>query len=196
VLYETPPADIDQALKSFAQELGVTDMARISPIDVPVEDWVLLKCQYGCPNYRRRLTCPPYSPEPSRTRAILGDYSVAFLLRYDVPAVVQEAEMQIPEDGLTRAWDAFLRLERYAFLNGHNKAFVFGLNHCPGCNTCAAESGEIGCKRPLQARPSLEACGINVRKLTWSAGWTGRLKGQGVLQRDDSVSLVSLLLLE
>jgi len=196
VLYETSPTDIDQVLKSFAQELGITDMARISPINIPVEDWVLLKCQYGCPNYRRRLTCPPYSPEPSRTRTILGDYSMAFLLRYDVPTVTTEADMKIQEDGLIKAWEAFLRLEQFSFLNGYNKAFVFGLNHCPGCHTCAAESGEILCKHPLQARPSLEACGINVQKLTGFAGWTGRLKGQNIMQDDNNISLISLLLLE
>ncbi|WP_424357387.1 DUF2284 domain-containing protein [Methanocella sp. MCL-LM] len=196
VLYGTLSDDFDQGLKSLAQELGFTDITRISTIDVPVEEWVLLKCQYGCPNYGKRFICPPYSPEPSRTRAIIGEYTTAFLLRYDVPGYNREADMQITQDGVTAAWDAFLRLERYAFLNGRHKAFVFGLNHCPGCDVCGAESGRTSCKYPQIARPSLEACGINVRGLVEAAGWSGRLRGQNVLKGDDTVSMISMLLLE
>jgi len=196
VIQGTLSDDFDQSLKSLAQELGVIDIARISTIDVPVEDWVLLKCQYGCPNYGRRLVCPPYSPEPGRTRAILGEYSTAFLLRYDVPAHSREVDKQVTADGITAAWDAFLRLERYAFINGRHKAFVFGLNHCPGCEVCAVESGRTACKHPQIARPSLEACGINVRGLVEAAMWDKRLRGQNVLKNDDVVSMISLLLLE
>lgn len=196
MLYESLPDDFDQGLKSMAQELGITEIVRISTIDVPVEDWVLLKCQYGCPNYGKRLVCPPFSPEPARTRAILGEYSTAFLLSYEVPAQSREADMQVTEDSLTTAMEAFLRLERYAFLRGRHKAFVFGLNHCPGCEVCAAESGRSSCKHPQMARPSLEACGVNVRGLVEATGLDRRLKGQDALKGGDVISLVSLLLLE
>jgi predicted metal-binding protein len=196
VLYETRPDDFDQGLKSLAQELGVSGIKRISTIDIPVEEWVLLKCQYGCPNYRKRLVCPPFSPEPARTRTILGEYTTAFLLRYDIPGQSREADMQITQDGIAAAWDAFLRLERYSFLNGRYKAFVFGLNHCPGCEVCSVESGRTACKNPQIARPSLEACGINVRGLVEAAGWDHQLRGQNVLKGDEVVSMISLLLLE
>lgn len=189
--------DFDQGLKSLAQELGIAAVSRLSTLDIPVEDWVLLKCQYGCPNYGRRLICPPYSPEPARTRAILGEYSTAFLLRFDAPADnSQEADLQVSEDSAAQALDAFLRLERYAFLNGRHKAFVFGLDHCPGCRVCAVESGRTGCKRPQMARPSLEACGIDVYGLVQRAGWGRQVHGQNRLRGDDRVSLISLLLLE
>ena len=190
-----PPENFEQQLKSLAQELGV-EIRRLSIIDVQVEDWIRLKCQYGCPNYGRRFTCPPYSPEPPAMRAILEGYGTAFLLRYDSPARPREADMEVQRDGMEAAVDAFLRLERYTFLNGFPKAFVFGLNHCPDCNVCSVEEGVGACKRPQIARPSLEACGINIRRLLELAGWEGAARGVDVLKRDDRVSLISLLLLE
>lgn len=185
--------DFEQHLKSLAQELGL-EIRRVSALDIKVEEWIRLKCQYGCPNYGRRLTCPPYSPEPPVMRAMLEGYSTAFLLKYDAPARPREADIQVGIDGMDVAVDAFLRLERFAFLNRYPKAFVFGINHCPGCHVCSVEEGIGACKKPQMARPSLESCGINVGKLLESTGWEAR--GIDVLKKEDRVSLVSLLLLE
>ena len=190
-----PSDDFERHLKSLAQELGV-EIRRLPAIDIAVEDWIRLKCQFGCPNYGRRFTCPPYSPEPPAMRAILEGYSTAFLLRYDSPAQPREADLAVRKDGMETAVDAFLRLERFTFLNGYPKAFVFGLNYCPGCHVCAVEEGVGACKRPQMARPSLEACGIDVRKLLERAGWERDVRGIDVLKREDRVSLISLLLLE
>jgi predicted metal-binding protein len=194
-LWPMPFDDFEQHLKSIAQELGL-QTRRMSAFDVRVEDWIRLKCQYGCPNYGRRFTCPPYSPEPPAMRAILEAYSTAFLLRFDAPAKPQEADMAVQQDGMELAIDAFLRLERFAFLNGYPKAFVFGLNYCPGCHVCTVEEGVGACKRPQMARPSLESCGIDVRRLLESAGWEEDVRGIDILKREDHVSLISLLLLE
>ncbi len=190
-----PSEDFEQHLKSLAQELGL-QTRRMSAFDIRIEDWIRLKCQYGCPNYGRRFTCPPYSPEPPAMRAIMDSYGTAFLLRFDAPARPQEAEMAVQKDGMELAIDAFLRLERFAFLNGFPKAFVFGLNYCPGCHVCAVEEGVGACKRPQLARPSLESCGIDVRKLLEIAGWDQDARGIDVLKKEDRVSLISLLLLE
>jgi predicted metal-binding protein len=187
--------DFEQQLKSLAQELGL-QTRRMSAFDIRIEDWIRLKCQYGCPNYGRRFTCPPYSPEPPAMRAIMESYGTAFLLRFDAPARPREADMAVQKDGMELAIDAFLRLERYAFLNGYPKAFVFGLNYCPGCHVCTVEEGIGACKRPQMARPSLESCGIDVRKLLESASWDQDARGIDVLKKEDRVSLISLLLLE
>ncbi len=190
-----PSDDFEQQLKSLAQELGL-ETRRLSAIDAKVEDWIRLKCQYGCPNYGRRFTCPPHSPTPATMRTILEAYSTAFLLRYDAPAQPREADMAVRKDGMELAIDAFLRLERYAFLNGYPMAFVFGLNYCPGCHVCAVEEGVGACRNPQMARPSLEACGINVKRLIEHAGWDRDARGIDVLKQEDTVSLISLLLLE
>lgn len=190
-----PSENFEQQLKSFAQELGL-QVHRMSAFDIRVEDWVRLKCQYGCPNYGRRFTCPPYSPEPPAMRAILDGYSTAFLLRFDAPARPREADMAVQKDGMELAVDAFLRLERFAFLNGYPKSFVFGLNYCPGCHVCTVEEGIGACKHPQMARPSLESCGIDVRRLLEVVAWDRDVRGIDVLKKEDRVSLISLLLLE
>ena len=49
-------------------------------------------------------------------------------------------------------------LEREIFLAGYYKAFGFGSGPCPFCRTCNLED----CAHPDQARPSMEAAGIDV----------------------------------
>jgi predicted metal-binding protein len=48
-------------------------------------------------------------------------------------------------------------LEKEAFLDGYWKAFALGSGPCELCRTC----GKF-CRFPHQARPSMEACGIDV----------------------------------
>jgi predicted metal-binding protein len=49
-------------------------------------------------------------------------------------------------------------LEREIFLAGHYKALGFGSGPCRLCRECSF----AGCSRPEDARPSMEACGIDV----------------------------------
>jgi predicted metal-binding protein len=50
------------------------------------------------------------------------------------------------------------RLEREAFLNGYYKALGLGAGPCRLCETCKRSH----CDHPDEARPSMEACGIDV----------------------------------
>jgi len=50
-------------------------------------------------------------------------------------------------------------LERQVFLAGCYKAFGMGAGPCRLCPRCAFEEG---CRHPDQARPAMEACGIDV----------------------------------
>ncbi len=50
-------------------------------------------------------------------------------------------------------------LERKLFLAGYYKALGLGAGPCNLCDSCAFEEG---CCHPDQARPSMEACGIDV----------------------------------
>ncbi|MCS7242665.1 DUF2284 domain-containing protein, partial [Candidatus Caldatribacterium sp.] len=68
--------------KAFEELLAgrVKDFAIVDPREVVTGEWVRLKCQYGCDGFGQCLTCPPYSPEPSRTRSVLDSYQRAILL--------------------------------------------------------------------------------------------------------------------
>lgn len=129
-----------------AVRLGAKEAKIISPASVVTAAWVRLKCQYGCGGYGKRLTCPPHSPTPEQTRAVLDCYRKAVLVH-------------CPSEG---EWEAIGRivaaLEREVFLAGHYKAFAFGSGPCELCEECSFED----CAHPEQARPSMEAAGIDV----------------------------------
>ncbi|KUK14394.1 MAG: Uncharacterized protein XD52_0333 [bacterium 42_11] len=123
----------------------VKEFILINPKEVVTAEWVRLKCQYGCDGYGLCLTCPPYSPEPSRTRKILDSYSIAALLWQP------------------RGWQNLRRvcaeLEREIFLSGYYKSFAMPSGPCELCEECALK---YPCNHPELARPSMEACGIDV----------------------------------
>jgi len=129
-----------------AKRLGAAEAKVIAAASVVTGRWVHLKCQFGCGGYGQRLTCPPYSPTPEQTQQMLGEYRVALLVH-------------VPGDG---KWKSIKRivadLEREVFLAGFYKAFALGSGPCDLCETCNLES----CEHPRQARPAMEAAGIDV----------------------------------
>ncbi|MDK2895902.1 MAG: hypothetical protein PWP04_22 [Candidatus Atribacteria bacterium] len=117
----------------------------INPQAVVVAEWVRFKCQFGCDGYAQSLTCPPYSPEPSRTKKMLEEYGRAAILWK--PGNYGNLR-KIATD-----------LERTLFLSGYYKALAIPSGPCELCNPCPLE---YPCSHPEYARPSMEACGIDV----------------------------------
>lgn len=60
-------------------------------------------------------------------------------------------------------------LEREIFLSGYYKAFGLGSGPCRLCDDCAFDEG---CRHPYRARPSMEACGIDVYATVRKQGFT------------------------
>jgi len=138
---------LDEDLKQFvklAVRMGALDAKVIDPKNIVVKDWVRLKCQYGCGNYGKSLTCPPYSPTPDQTRKALKCYAHAIL-------------MQVPDES-TSIHDMIAKLERHVFLSGYHSAFGLVAGPCVRCEKCNLQH----CVYPRLARPSLESSGIDV----------------------------------
>jgi predicted metal-binding protein len=123
--------------------LGAMEAKVVKPSAVVTADWVRLKCQFGCGGYGSSLCCPPNTPTPELTRRTLDGYEAAILAHFGQNAAVSES---------------MASLERAAFLGGYYKALAFGAGPCNLCKSCPEE----GCKHPDKARPSMEACGIDV----------------------------------
>ena len=140
-----------------ARALGLgADAAQIIPTDqVAVADWVRLKCQYGCGAYGSHLTCPPHSPPPEVTRRVLRHYRQALLLRMERAGGGWKEETRQRR----QMSEVVAALERELFLAGHYRAWGMGAGPCRLCAECDP-SGP--CRFPDQARPSMEACGIDV----------------------------------
>ena len=144
---ETNPKNPNKNLSNLvnlALTIGAADAKLIRAKDVVVQDWVRLKCQYGCGGYGKSLTCPPYSPSPEQTRRILTGYSTAILMR-------------LPDESMA-SHDLIAKLERSLFLAGYYSAFGLTAGPCERCKKCNLEH----CVHPRLARPSMEACGIDV----------------------------------
>jgi len=139
------PGSLEKFCK-LARKLGAKEAKVISTRNIFTAPWVRRKCQFGCSEYGRSLTCPPYSPLPEETRKILDSYSIAILIHCSGKSLdLREIVVQ---------------LERDIFLSGRYKAFGLGAGPCNLCNKCNLKE----CCYPDRARPSMEATGIDVFK--------------------------------
>jgi predicted metal-binding protein len=137
-----------------ACELGALEAKIISPSQVFTAEWVRRKCQYGCDGFGEHLTCPPYSPTPRETRQMLDEYKTAILIHCP--------------DKKTDMLSIIGPLEREAFLAGYYKAFGMSSGPCTLCESCNVRKT---CCHTEQARPSMEACGIDVYQTARTAGY-------------------------
>ena len=136
-----------------ARELGAKSAKMVNPSDVVTNDWVRWKCQFGCGGYGSSLVCPPYTPKPEETRRMLDGYSLGILFECDRGQAQRIAAA----------------LEREIFLSNYYKAFGLGAGPCRLCSDCAFDEG---CRYPDEARPSMEACGIDVYATAIKHGFT------------------------
>ena len=139
----------------FAIDGGATHARQIHPDSVVTAPWVRLKCQFGCPGYGKGYCCPPDTPTPDQTREILNAYQRAILFHIQVPAMPQK------ERHFRKFFDMLVDLEGEMFKDGFYKAFVFLAGPCRLCKKCA-KLEQKPCNFLYQARPCMEACGMDV----------------------------------
>jgi len=137
----------------MALDRGALGAKVIDPATVATGEWVRWKCQFGCGGYGSSLVCPPHTPTPSQTRRLLDGYRRAVLF----------------ESPPGRAKELAAALERELFLAGCYKALGLGAGPCYLCRACAFDKG---CRHPDEARPSMEACGIDVFATARRHGFT------------------------
>ena len=133
-----------QLLKKAESLDGIAGAAIIDASTIVAAEWVRMKCRYGCDGYGGCLTCPPFAPEPSLTAELLKGYKKALLLHAHNYKKIKNA---------TR------KMELEAFFAGLPAAFGLSAGPCDLCTECALDEG---CRHTEKARPSLEACGIDV----------------------------------
>ncbi len=125
------------------RELGAEEAKVIDPATIVTAPWVRLKCQFGCGGHNSTLCCPPYSPTPEETRRVIDCYQRAILIHFKPGLNVKEL---------------VVTLEREVFLDGFYKAFGMGAGPCTLCEECNLQN----CVYPNEARPAMEACGVDV----------------------------------
>ena len=162
-----------------AEERGLDCAKIIDPESIAVAGWVRMKCQFGCPGYGKRLCCPPYTPSPDETREIIQSYQKAVLLN-----------RRLARREMAKSFnETVVALEREFFLEGYYKAWGLGSGPCRLCKECDVTRP---CKHGYEARPSMEACGIDVFKTARDNGLLIDVVGN----REDSSYAYGVILVE
>jgi predicted metal-binding protein len=178
------PAD-PAALAAAAARLGADGAKPLAVRDIVTADWVLMKCRYGCPDYGRRRTCPPFTPAVDQFRAVLAAYHSALLVWVEAGGGDDLQQLR------RRLHVAVLGLERSAFLDGAHKAFGLVDGTCLWCGA-DEECAPSACRHPEKVRPSLGACGVDAFATAAAAG----VPLQVVRERGDAYRLLGLVLLD
>ena len=145
-----------EELKNRAVRLGAKESKIIEVKTVKTAAWVRYKCQFGCSGFAESLTCPPYSPTPDQTQKILNSFKKAILIHCQSGTKVDISKVVV-------------QIEKEAFFAGYYKALGMGAGPCRLCAECNLKDG---CRHREEARPSMEACGIDVFSTVRSNGFT------------------------
>lgn len=151
----------------------------IDPRSVVTAEWVRMKCQFGCDHFGSSHCCPPHSPSPDQTRKVMDGYRKAILLHRRLSMRERTKDFN----------EALVRLEREIFLDGHYKAWSMGSGPCRRCKDCNLSGG---CRHGLEARPSMEACGIDVFETVRGNGFPIEV----VRTREEERNVFGLILVE
>jgi predicted metal-binding protein len=194
-----------QRLINEAESLGATRAAPLPAAAVVVDERVNLKCRVPlCSSYGHNLMCPPAVMAADETRAVLRRYGDALVVQLDIPLSQHCVDEQLEGktyvaaksdaeqiEGLRESQNQFAHLmtdlERAAFKLGYRYAAAFTGGECVLCDECVGQASGEACRHPFEARPSMEAVGIDVVATAEAAGlvielpadehpaWTGLL---------------------
>lgn len=182
------PVKTKNAFLQKAKDLGATAAKFVAVRDIPLGAWTRLKCQFGCGSYGKNLCCPPYTPDAERMKTILADYGSALLIQYACELKNENDWEEIDGKMSYALLDILLELEKAAFIHNYYKAFALKAGCCALCKACTLTQ----CRFPYKARPSMEACGIDVFALTKKAGMAVKV----LPEKTKNIVVYGLILIE
>ncbi len=158
-------------MRELAIVLGCSRAEPMFTRDLSVDERVRMKCRLNlCGQYQQNLLCPPFVLDFADTDKLLQRYDFGMALQITSPADSANIR-EVFEQKKKEMHSIILRLEQDAFRSGFTFALGLGAGHCILCPTCAAREGGTVCCNPQQARPSLEALGLNVEKVCRQIGF-------------------------
>jgi predicted metal-binding protein len=189
-------ARLDELLR-FAKENGASDAKAVSARDVFVDKRVRLKCSVPlCSSYGRNLMCPPNLMSVDEFSDVLGLYEKAILVQ--VEADIDSSDKagksldkklceELDRSTDSAKWQKRLHklvncLETEAFKQGFYLAAGLTGGECSLCGECASARNGERCRHPFEARPSMEAMGIDVIRTCEKAGMPVRLSSKSKIR--------------
>jgi len=174
--------DLEHLVRTAAS-CGAIKARAILASSIVMDPRVELKCRVPlCPNYGRNLTCPPHVMSPDRFAQVLGRYSHAILVQKEYAwdslrekmkgATFQQLESSPEYQKMMRVmFKDFLSLmstmESESMKLGYRFSAALVGGPCCLCDECAGPGEK--CRHTMQARPSMEAMGIDVMATAASA---------------------------
>jgi predicted metal-binding protein len=161
-------------LQKKALELGASEAKIISVDRIPVEDEVVEMCKaHLCKGYGKSANCPPHVMGPGQARGWIEKYETALFFKIDVPPQVLLSEDRFKT--FKRVYLITSKLEASARDEGFPHAAGLAAGSCKPVfckgRSCDALTDQGECRYPTLGRPSMEAVGINVFKLSKDVGW-------------------------
>jgi len=174
-----------EELAREARRLGATEAKIIKTSKIVLDERVRLKCEIPrCSNFDSHLMCPPMAISVYDFGRIVLKYRNALLVQIEshhdsmdksssglTLALCTRLEQGLgstePEKALHRLIN---RLEASAFKRGYYLAVGLIGGECLLCPECVGRHTGEQCRHPFEARPSMEAMGIDVYKTCRNAG--------------------------
>lgn len=181
----SPESEKMRLLVAAARNFGATEAKIVGAEDIVIDKRVRLKCAIPiCVDYGRHLLCPPNLMSVDEFSEIVSLYRKAIILQVEAD-VDSSDKSRRPLDGdmckslerstSTARWERRLhtvvnQMETLAFKQGFYLAAGLIGGNCCLCPKCVdPRSGEL-CRHPFEARPSMEALGIDVVKTCKNVG--------------------------
>ena len=180
--------DIIQELGKIGKKYNIHEIIPLSPKDISIASWVRLRCKYGCDKYGTNWCCPPESPDPAQTKALLDEYEKALLLCARISNSQFNRDNSKKRRTQVNSWKGTVVLERKLFLAGYYKAFSLVAENCALCKECTYPEA---CLFPLYRRPSIESCSIDIFETLKKIGKTFKI-AQDVAEEYNSYSIILL----
>ena len=180
---------IIEELRRLGEKYHINEIVPLSTRDISVAQWVRLKCKYGCKKYGTSWCCPPETPSPDETKALIKEYDKALLLcgtRSNSAFYLDNPKKRKVQ---VNGWKGTVALERRLFLAGYYKAFSLVSERCALCKECGYPNE---CKFPMDRRPSVESCSIDIFQTLQNIGKRFEI----VKNINDEYNCYSIILLE
>ena len=174
-------SNIDNIVR-YALEQGAYKALLLDSEDIVVDERVRLKCIAPvCPNYNKRMLCPPRGFSFEECRKIIKRYSHVLILqiqsKMDMSVRGGEELQQALRDSCHVLHELIQKVESYAISQGYHLAAGIGAEPCSLCDECVAVKAGVGCVHPFEARPDLTQLCIDITTTLNNCGLS--MKGTG-----------------
>ena len=174
---------LKKEIEDLTKDYAGFEFKYINTDTIVIEPWTRLKCQFGCPNYGKTLVCPPYVPKAEEFIGMVNSYNTAILFQISLASI---------GDDIGGISSVAVEIENLCARLGYYKAFGMGAGPCMVCISKDEECTLDKCKYPDEARPSGEACGVDIHKTIENNGYDIL----GIDEENNSYFCYGLVLLE